>query len=448
MTAGERACAAGEKSMRKALIVVFVAAAGAGVWAQQRQSRPAACDPDNGGLTLPQGFCAKVVADNLGLTRHLVVTSKGDIYTVLAQGGGPLAPPPAGPQPPAVLGLRDTDGDGKYETVERFGPGLQGTGMALRDDYLYVGSNTSVVRFKLDPASLAPKGQPEVIVGDIPRAGAHSAKSIVVNGNELYVHVGSPSNACQPEDRRPGVAGQNPCSQLELHGGVWKYDANKAGQKHVAANRFTTGQRHTVAMAWNPAARQLYATQNGRDQLDSLWKDKFTPQDNNTRPAEELQLLKQGANFGWPYCFYDIPSKKRLLNPEYGGDGKAEGDCAKYDKPLAVFPAHNAPVGMMFYTGTQFPADYRNGAFITFHGSWNRTPPMDGFNIRFVPFKGETPSGPDKVFASGFAGPNPPQTPNAAAYRPVGIAQGPDGSIFVTDDVKGRIWRISYTGAR
>jgi glucose/arabinose dehydrogenase len=433
--------------MRKALIVMFVTLTGAGMSAQQRQARPV-CDPGNGGLTLPQGFCAQVVADGLGPTRHLVVTPKGDIYTVLAQGGGPLAPPPTGPQPPAVLGLRDKDGDGKYETVERFGPSLQGTGMALRGDDLYVGSNTSVVRFKLDGTALTPAGPGEVIVADIPRAGAHSAKSIVVSGNDLYVHVGSPTNACQNPDRRPNVAGQNPCPELELHGGVWKYDANKPGQKHAAANRFTTGLRHTVAMAWSPAAAQLYATQNNRDQLDALWKDKFTAEDNNTRPAEELQLLKQGANFGWPYCFYDIPSKKRLLNPEYGGDGKAEGDCAKYEKPLAVFPAHNAPVGMTFYTGTQFPAEYRNGAFITFHGSWNRTPPMDGFNIRFVPFSGQTPAGADKVFASGFAGPTPPQTPNAAAYRPVGIAQGPDGALYVTDDSKGRIWRISYTGAR
>lgn len=437
--------------MRKGFIVVFVALASVGAWAQQRQARPAQCDPDNGGLTLPQGFCAKVVADGLGPTRHLVVTAKGDIYTLLAQGGGPLAAVPTGPQPPAVIALRDADGDGKYEMQERFGPGLQGTGMALsKDNYLYVGSNTSVVRFKLDGTALAPKGEPEVIVGDIPRAGPHAAKSIALGEKgELFVHVGSPTNACQEPDRRPNVAGQNPCPTLDLYGGVWKYDANKPGQKHVASARFSTGERHTPALAWNPVAHQLYDVQNGRDQLDTLWSKSFTAEDNANRPAEEMHLLKQRANFGWPYCFYDLPSKKRLLNPEYGGDGKAEGDCAKYEKPIAVFPAHNAPVGLLFYTGTQFPAEYRNGAFVTFHGSWNRTPfAMDGFNIRFVPFKGELPSGPDKVFASGFAGPNPVMNPNAATYRPVGVAQAADGSIFVSDDVKGRIWRISYTAAR
>lgn len=435
--------------MRKVLILTFVAVAGAGLWAQQRQARPA-CDPDNGGLTLPQGFCAQVVADNLGATRHLVVTAKGDIYTVLAASGGPLAPAPTGPQPPAVLALRDENGDGKYEKVERFGEGLQGTGMALsKDNYLYVGSNTSVVRFKLDGTTLTPKGAPEVIVADIPRAGPHAAKSIALGEKgELFVHVGSPTNACQEPDRRANTPGQNPCPTLDLYGGVWKYDANKPGQKHVAAARFTTGERHTPALAWNPVAHQLYDVQNGRDQLDTLWKDKFTTEDNNTRPAEEMHLLKQGANFGWPYCFYDFGLKKRLLNPEYGGDGKAEGDCAKYDKPIASFPAHNAPVGLLFYTATQFPAEYRNGAFVTFHGSWNRAPVQDGFNIRFVPFKGELPSGADKVFASGFAGPNPVQGQTQAAHRPVGIAQAPDGSLLVTDDSKGRIYRISYTGAK
>jgi len=423
--------------------------AGAGALAQQ-QTRSTGCDPDNGGLMLPQGFCAQVVADNLGPTRHLAVSPRGDVYTVLAARGGPFGPPPSGPPENAVIGLRDANGDGKLEQVQKFGPGLNGTGVLWNNGYLYVGSNTQVARFKMDGNALVPAGQAEVIVDDLPRAQPHAAKSIAIGDRgELFVHVGSPSNACQEPDRRPGVAGQNPCPTLPLMGGVWKYDANKPGQKHVAANRFTTGERHTPAMAWNPTAHQLYDVQNGRDQLDTMWPKLFTAEDNANRPAEEMHLLKQGANFGWPFCFYDLASKKRLLNPEYGGDGKMEGDCAKYEKPIAVFPAHNAPVGMMFYTGTQFPPEYRNGAFIAFHGSWNRAPfEMDGYNVRFVPFKGELPSGPDKIFASGFAGAKAVKAPNDAAYRPVGVAQGPDGSLYVSDDAKGRIWRIRYTGAK
>ena len=438
-----------DRDMPRLSISLLLACAAATAMAQQKQ--PSACDPDNGGLKLPDGFCAKVIADVAAPARHVAVAPNGDIYTVLAVAGGPLAPPPSGPPTPGVVALRDADRDGKYEQVERFGPGLQGTGILVHNGYLYVGSDQQVVRFRLDGKSLVPAGQPEVIVDAIPRANPHSAKSIAIgDNNALYVHVGAPTNACQlPKDRVPGQAGQNPCSQLELHGGVWRYESNRAGQKHDAAHRFATGIRHTVAMAWNPTARQLYAAQNNRDQLDTLWPKAFTAQDNAERPAEELQLLKQGANFGWPYCFFDLQTKKRLLNPEYGGDGKAEGDCAKYDKPIATFPAHNAPVGMAFYTGTQFPAEYRNGAFVTFHGSWNRSPyPMEGFNIRFVPFKGDMPSGDHRVFASGFAGKDVVKGPNDAVYRPVGIAQAPDGSLVVTDDSKGRIWRISYIGRR
>jgi glucose/arabinose dehydrogenase len=435
--------------MRNACVALLLLVAGAGALAQQ-QTRSAGCDPDNGGLTLPQGFCAQVIADNLGSTRHLAVSPRGDVYTVLAARGGPFGPPPSGPPENAVIALHDGNGDGKLEQVEKFGPGLNGTGILWNNGYLYVGSNTQVARFKMDGNALVPTGPAEIIVDDLPRAQPHAAKSIAIGDrNELFVHVGSPSNACQEPDRRPGVPGQNPCPTLTLTGGVWKYDANKPGQKHTAAGRVTTGERHTPALAWNPTAHQLYDVQNGRDQLDTMWPKLFTAEDNANRPAEEMHLLKQGANFGWPYCFYDLPSKKRLLNPEYGGDGKMEGDCAKYEKPIAVFPAHNAPVGMMFYTGTQFPAEYRSGAFVAFHGSWNRTPfEMDGYNVRFVPFKGETPSGPDKVFASGFAGAPTVKAPNDAKYRPVGLAQGPDGSLYISDDVKGRIWRIRYTGGK
>ena len=435
--------------MKKAFLALLVTAvAGSTMLAQQKRAN--LCDPDNGGLTLPQGFCAMVVADNLGPTRHLAVSPRGDVYTVLAAQGGPFGPAPSGPPQPAVIALRDTNGDGKLDQVQKFGPGLQGTGIAWHDGYLYVASNTQVVRFKMDGTALVPTGQPEVIVDDLPRAQPHSAKPIAFGDHgELFVHVGSPSNACQDPDRRPGVAGRNPCPTLDLFGGVWKYDANKPGQKHVAANRVSTGERHTPGIAWSPAAHRLYTVQNNRDQLDTLWPKNFTAEDNANRPAEELHLIKQGANFGWPYCFFDLQSKKRIMNPEYGGDGKMEGDCAKYDKPVATFPAHNAPVGLMFYTGSQFPSEYKNGAFVVFHGSWNRTPfGMDGFNVRFVPFKGELPSGESKVFAAGFVGKAPVKAPNDAAFRPVGVAQAPDGSIYVSDDAHGRIWRISYTGKK
>jgi Glucose/sorbosone dehydrogenases len=137
-----------------------------------------------------------------------------------------------------------------------------------------------------------------------------------------------------------------------------------------------------------------------------------------------------------------------VLAPEYGGDGgKALGNCASKAAPAGFYPAHWAPDGLMFYSGKSFPAKYQAGAFIAFHGSWNRAPgPQGGYLLAFVPFTGAGPrsSSAFEKFADGFAGGK--MSPNAAAHRPVGLAQGPDGSVYVTDDQAGRVWRITYTG--
>jgi glucose/arabinose dehydrogenase len=424
------------KSTLTALTVVIAAAA-----MSAQQAKPSGpCDPGNGGLTLPAGFCASVVADNLGAARHIVVSPRGDLYVMLnkeRQGGG-------------VVALRDADGDGRFERQENFGKGLFGTGIAWRNDYLYVGADTRIVRYKVGNGELAPTAQPEVIVDGFPDQRAHPTKPIAFGDNgDLYVAIGAPSNACQMPDRRAGVAGQQPCSLLTLHGGVWKYQADRGSQKHAADKRIATGVRHDVGITWNPATHTLYGVQNGRDSLDTLFPGKFNASQNANVTGEELQRIKDGSNFGWPYCYYDNQQKKRVLAPEYGGDGRQAGDCARYDPPLATFPAHNAPLSILFYSGSQFPAEYRGGAFVAFHGSWNRAPlPMDGYNVRFVPFTGDNVSGADRVFASGFPGKPQIMQPGDANYRPVGLAQGRDGSLFVSDDAKGRIWRISYTGAR
>ena len=425
--------------MKHTLTALAVVLAGAAAWAQQAPKQ-VPCDPENGGLTLPAGFCASIAADNVGLARHLVVSPRGDLYAMLNEerpGGG-------------VVALRDADGDGRFERRETFGTGLHGTGIGWRNDYLYVGADNKIVRYRMAVGELVPTAQPEVIVDGFPVQRAHPTKPLAFGDNgEMYVAVGAPSNACQEPDRRPNVAGQKPCSLLELHGGIWKYSADQPGQKHTTGKRIATGIRHDVGITWNPAAHALFAVQNGRDSLDTLWPKLFTAQQNANLTGEELQRVTEGSNFGWPYCFFDLSQKKRVAAPEYGGDGKQEGDCAQYDKPIATFPAHNAPLSVMFYAGMQFPAEYRNGAFVAFHGSWNRAPfAMDGYNVRFVPFKGDAVAGADRVFASGFQGRGQIMTPTDAEHRPVGLAQGRDGSILVSDDVKGRIWRISYTGAR
>jgi glucose/arabinose dehydrogenase len=188
---------------------------------------------------------------------------------------------------------------------------------------------------------------------------------------------------------------------------------------------------------------------NSRDSLDMFWPEKFTAKDNAERPAEPMYRAVQGSNFGWPYCYFDLSTKKLVLNPEYGGDGKEVGRCSQFTNPVVAFPAHWAPVDVMFYSGTQFPEKYQGGAFIAFHGSWNRAPmPQDGYNVTFQPFAGSQPSGDFEVFAKGFAGKDPLMSPNDAAARADGVAQAPDGSLYITDSQKGRIWRVMYTGKK
>jgi len=141
--------------------------------------------------------------------------------------------------------------------------------------------------------------------------------------------------------------------------------------------------------------------------------------------------------------------KKILLNPEYGGDGKTVGRCSEFSLPAVAFPAHWAPVDLMFYSGKQFPQRFRGGALIAFHGSWNRAPmPQDGYNITFQAFSGGKPSGDFEVFARGFAGKTPLMNPGDAVARPDGVAEGPDGSLYITDSQKGKVWRVIYQGTK
>jgi glucose/arabinose dehydrogenase len=320
------------------------------------------------------------------------------------------------------------------------------TGIAIRNGYLYLAHPTTIERYKMTPGQLKPTGAPETIVTGLPDERQHEDKGIAFDDRgSLYINVGAPSNACQNPDRRPGVKGQDPCPILEKHGGIWKFDENKPGQKQENGSRFATGLRQMPAITWHNGA--LFIVMHNRDQLDTFWPDKFTAKDNAERPAEALFRATQGANFGWPYCFYDYGMKTFVLNPEYGGDGKEVGRCKEFTNPVVAFPAHWAPVDIMFYTGTQFPAKYRGGAFIAFHGSWNRAPmPQAGYNVTFQPFAGDKPSGMFEVFAQNFAGKEPLMQPNDAVARPDGVEQGPDGSLFISDSQKGTIWRVVYRG--
>ncbi len=418
-----------------------IAAAGAvGLMITVNGQSKIACDPDNGGLTLPQGFCALVVANDVGIARHMAVAPNGDLYVATQSRGGRGTPETGG----GVVALRDTNGDGKFDQREQIGTGST-TGVGLRNGYLYLAHPRTIERFKMTAGQLKPSGEAEVIVKDLPPEAQHQDKGLTFDGRgSLYINVGAPSNACQSPDRRPEVKGVDPCPILEKHGGIWKFDENKMGQTQDNGGvKFATGFRQFPALTWHDGA--VYVVMNSRDQLDVFWPGKFNAEENADRPAEPMYRAVQGSDFGWPYCFFDYGLKKNILNPEYGGDGKEVGRCAQVTPPVASFPAHLAPVDVMFYTGSQFPAKYRNGAFIAFHGSWNRAPlPQRPSNVTFQPFANGKPSGDFEVFASGFAGKEPLMNPNDAAARADGVAQGPDGSLFISESQKGKIWRVMY----
>jgi glucose/arabinose dehydrogenase len=319
------------------------------------------------------------------------------------------------------------------------------TGVALHNGYVYMATTSSIVRYKLGAGDLAPDAPAEVIVEGLTDRRQHADKGIAFDGKgSVYVNIGAPSNACQVPDRQPKVAGQDPCQLLDIAGGIWRFDENKAGQKMADGKRYATGLRQMLGLTWYD--NSLWAVMHNRDGLDTLWPGQFTAEQNAEWPAEYLVKVSDGSNFGWPYCFYNNAEHKLVTNPEYGGDGKKADRCAGFTPPVVAFPGHWAPNDVMFYTGTQFPKAYQGGAFIAFHGSWNRAPlPMAGYNVTFVPFTGGKP-GTREVFADGFAGKTPLMSPNDAVARPGGLAMGPDGSLYITEDVKGKVWRILYRG--
>jgi glucose/arabinose dehydrogenase len=385
-------------------------------------------------LKLPPGFTATVVQEGQGAGRHLAVAANGDIYLAGRNG---------------LSAMRDTNGDGKVDEIKPFGD-VQGTGIDILGDWLYVSDNVGVYRYKL--GEFPPSGAKQVVVDGFPMERQHADKTFTLDPRgTLYVNVGAPSNSCQQQDRQPGSLGRNPCPILEKYGGVWVFDGNKLNQKATDGRRFATGMRNAVALEWNVGQNALYSAIHGRDSLDTLFPNLYNSVDNATRTAEEFHKITDGGNYGWPYAFWDNKLKQRIVAPEYGGDGKKTARetpefKGKFPDPLVAFPAHWAPNDLVFYSGKSFPAKYQDGAFIAFHGSWNRAPePQAGYQVVFQPMKNGKPSGDYEEFVNGFAGEMQDNNPRNARYRPVGLAVGPDGSLYIADSQKGRIWRIAYT---
>jgi glucose/arabinose dehydrogenase len=391
-------------------------------------------DAGDGDIKLGAGFRAVVVADDLGRLRFLTVAPNGDLYVKTETGG--------------IIALRDTNGDGKADVKETFGGG-GGTGIALRDGWLYHSSTTGVYRYKMTPGELVPKGAAETIVSDLPAGPQHDAKSFAFDDRgRMVVEVGSPANVYSDGDRAKGAKGKDPTEFQKTHGGFWRFDPDKLDQKQADGEHISTGHRHVIALAWNPVSKAFFTVMHGRDQLSTIDPDHYTDDDNAEKPAEEMHVLREGAHYGWPFTYYDPQKKARMIAPEFGGDNQKQAEPGKYPDPLIAFPAHWAPMQLAFYDGTQFPEKYRGGAFIAFHGSWNRAPkPQKGYKVVYIPFdeKG-MPRGTYEDFADGFSGRDEFTSPRDARFRPTGVAVGPDGSLYVTDSEKGRVWRIMYVG--
>ena len=412
------------------------------------QAQP--CPGDNAGLKLSNGFCATVFADSVGHARHIAVAPNGDVYVNTWSGSyyGNEKLPAGG----FLVVLRDSTRDGKADVVARFGTtkaggGSGGTGIALFRDALYAEEGSRIVRYALPAGGLAPTAKSETIVSGLPLTGDHPMHPFAIDsGGAMYLSSGSATNSCQTKNRTLESPGRKPCTELETRAGVWLYDAKTPGHAFSAKERYATGIRNPVGITIAPD-NTPWVTQHGRDQLAENWPKLYTAQQGQDLPAEELMPLERGADFGWPYCYYDGAQEKLVLAPEYGGDGgKAVGECASKKAAAAAFPAHMAPDGIVFYTGSQFPARYKDGVFIAFHGSWNRAPgPQEGYYVVFQPLTNGKPSGKFEIFADDFAGPN--KQPDAAQHRPVGVAQGPDGALYVTDDKAGRVYRITYGAA-
>jgi glucose/arabinose dehydrogenase/mono/diheme cytochrome c family protein len=412
------------------------------------EAKAQACPNDDSGLTLPAGFCATVFADDVGHARHMVVAPSGVLYVNTWSGRyyGNDTPHAGG----FLVALQDKGGTGKADVIERFGETVQsggagGTGIGLYKGSLYAEINDRIVRYSLPASSIAPSGSADTIVSGFPLGGDHPMHPFIINAEgSMYVDVASATNSCQLKNRTLKSPGANPCTELETRGGIWRYDANKTNQTFSPADRYATGIRNAEGFAIDSNGR-VFVTQHGRDQLHTNWPDFYKPDQEATLPSEELLLLKPNGDYGWPECYHDAFVQKLVLAPEYGGDGKTIGVCANKIGAAAVFPAHWGPNAMVLYDQKQFPSRYRDGVFIAFHGSWNRAPyPQGGYNVVFQPLAGDHASSQCEIFADGFAGAM--KSPAKAEHRPSGLAVGPNGALYVSDDIRGRIYRVVYHG--
>jgi len=340
-------------------------------------------------ISLPPGFEISVYASGVMNARQMALSPSGVVYVGSRSAGN-------------VYAVVDKDGDFSADRVVTIASGLEmPSGVAFRDGALYVAAVSKVLRFDGIDSKLDDPPEPVVVRDDFPSDRHHGWKFIAFGPDgKLYVPVGAPCNICEPEK--------------EIYASITRMDADGANREV-----FAHGIRNSVGFAWHPKTGDLWFTDNGRDWLG------------DDRPPDELNRApKAGMHFGYPYCHGGD-----IEDPDFG----SKGVCAKYTPPAQKLGPHVAGLGPLFYTGEMFPAEYRNQLFIAEHGSWNRSTPI-GYRVTLVRIDGERATSYD-VFAQGWL---PGEDEDEAWGRPVALLQLPDGSVLLSDDRSGTIYRITY----